>query len=322
MTDHNDEITRSHRLSDSDERLPFNVPFTNFEARRFGVTPAELRTMVRTGVLRRVHTGVYVDSAVPDSQLVRTQALAKILPSSAVVTDESAGWVHMVDLDPPSARWVAPPITVFRTGGGTRVRKSGTAGGQRGLLDRDVEVINGVRVTSPLRTACDLGRLRSRDRAFAAMNALVHSGKVESDHLLNEVERFRRMRGVVQLRELAPMVDGRADSPAESIVRLRCWDHGIPPLTPQLKVVRRRSGEVAYLDLADERLRFAVEFDGREWHEGPDAMARDRHRRGWLVDEEGWFIVVLGGSDVYGVPREHTANVVRRGLDAHLRRAG
>lgn len=322
MTDHNDEMTRSHRPPDSDERLPFNVPFTNFDARRFGVSPAEVRTMVRTGVLRRVHAGVYVDSAVPDSQLVRAQALAKILPPNAVVTDESAGWVHMVDVDPPSARWVAPPVTVFRTGGATRVRKAGTSGGQRGLLDRDIEVINGVRVTSALRTACDLGRLRSRDRAFAAMEALVHSGKVDALDLRNEVERFRRMRGVVQLRELAPLVNGLADSPAESIVRLRCWDHGIPPLTPQVKVVRQRTGEVAYLDLADERLRFAVEFDGREWHEDPDAMSRDRRRRDWLVNEEGWFIVVLEGSDVYGVPREHTANVVRRGLDAHLRRAG
>ncbi len=322
MTDNNDDFNGAGRLPDSDERLPFNIPFTNFEARRFGVTPAELRTMVRSGVLRRVFTGVYVDSSVPDTQLIRTQALGKILPPTAVVTDESAGWVHMVDVDPPSAQLVAPPVTVFQTAGATRLRKAGTTSGQRGLLARDVEFINGVPVTSALRTACDLGRLRPRERAYAAMNALVHTGKVDRLALQGEVERFRRMRGVVQLRELAPMVDGLADSPAESIVRLRCWDHGLPPLTPQVKVVRRRTGEVAYLDLADERLRFAVEFDGREWHEDPVAMSRDRRRRDWLVNEEGWFIVVLVGSDVYGVSREHTANVVRRALDAHLRRVG
>lgn len=302
-----------------DPRLRLAEPFTFLEARRHGVSPAQLRTMVRTGLLRRVFTGVYVDSATPDTQLTRTQALAKILPPTAVVTDESAGWVHMIDLDPPSAQMVAPPVTVFQNDGATRVRKAGTHGGQRHLLNRDVVVINGVRVTSALRTALDLGRLRQRDRAMASLDALLRTRLFTHEELLADMIRFKGMRGVVQLRELAPLADSRAESPPESIIRLRCLDYGLPSLVPQLLVRRESTGERAFLDLANESLRFAVEFDGRAWHEGDGDVRRDRRRRAWLRQEAGWHIAILAGSDVYGVPRDHTANVVRRHLEAHLR---
>lgn len=310
------------RGSTGDPRLPLAEPFTFMEARRHGLSSAQLRTMVRTGVLRRVFTGVYVDSATPDTQLTRTQALAKILPPTAVVTDESAGWVHMIDLDPPSAQVVAPPVTVFQNDGATRVRRAGTHGGQRHLLDRDVVVINGVRVTSPLRTALDLGRLRPRDRAIASLDALLRTRSFEHEELLADLCRFEGMRGVVQLRELAPLADSRAASPPESIIRLRCLDYGLPALVPQVEVRREATGERAFLDLANETLRFAVEFDGRVWHERDDDVRRDRRRRAWLTEEAGWHIAILAGSDVYGVPRDHTANVVRRHLEAHLRRLG
>lgn len=319
VTDHTHRDGILIRPPDSDPRLPFKHPFTFQEAREFGVSAAELATLVRGGVLRRVFTGVYVDSATPDNQITRTRALAKILPPTAVVTDESAGWVHMVDLDPPGAMAVAPPVTVFQRNGATRLRRAGTAGGKRELETRDVEIIHGVQVTTALRTAMDLGRLRPRDTAFAAMNSLLRLGKFDHMELLEQLPRYRRMRGVVQLRELAPMVTALPQSPPESIVLLRCLDHGIPALTPQVLVVRR-TGERAYLDLANERLKFAVEFDGREWHEDAQAVTHDGHRRTWLREECGWCIVVLTGRDVYGVPRHHTADVVRRALAQHLRR--
>ena len=308
------------RGSIGDPRLSIAEPFTFLEARRHGLSPAQLRTMVRTGLLRRVFTGVYVDSVTPDTQLTRTQALGKILPPTAVVTDESAGWVHMIDLDPPSAQVIAPPVTVFQKDGATRVRKAGTHGGQRHLLDRDVVVINGVRVTSPLRTALDLGRLRPRDRAMASLDALLRTRLFTHEELLGDLVRFKGMRGVVQLRELAPLADPRAQSPPESIIRLRCLDYGLPRLVPQVEVRREMTGERAFLDLASETLRFAVEFDGRAWHERDHDVRRDRSRRAWLAEEAGWHIMVLTGTDVYGVARDHTANVVRRRLEAHVRR--
>lgn len=307
------------RPPDSDIRLPLREPFTTFEAQRFGVSRTELATFVRSGVLRRVFRGVYVDSTVPDDQTSRTRALAKVLSPDAVVTDESAGWVHLANLDPPGAMLVAPPVTAFNVKRGGRVRSLGTMGGERFLTEDDIWEVNGIRVTSPIRTALDLGRLRTRDQAMVCMDALARTGSFTQEELLRQLPRFRGMRGVVQLRELALLLDPRAASPPESIIRLRCLDFGLPPLEPQVKIVNRLTGEMAFLDLANEQLKFAVEFDGREWHEGLEAQVHDRKRRKWATDQDGWGFAVLAGPDVYGVPRELTADVIRCNLNAHLR---
>ena len=65
----------------------------------------------------------------------------------------------------------------------------------------------GLRVTTPLRTACDLGRLLSRDRAFAALDTMLRLGAFDAEELWAETERFRGMRGVRQLRAFAPLAD-------------------------------------------------------------------------------------------------------------------
>ncbi len=305
------------RLGDSDSRLPFREPFTSLDAKAFGVSRSELAAFVRAGVLRRVFMGVYVDSAVPDTQLSRAQALAKVLSPDAVVTDESAAWVHMVDLDPPGALVVAPPVRAFNVKRGGRVRVNGTEGGERFLTQDDVWVVNGIRVTSPLRTALDLARLRSRDQAMASLDALARTGSFTVEELLAEIVRFRGMRGVVQLRDLAPLTDRRAGSPPESIVRLRCLDFGFPPLEPQVEVRNQLTGEIAFLDLANRELRHAIEYDGRFWHDGAAAEWHDVQRRTWMTRQERWRFAVLTDPDVYGVPREHTVHVIRHQLSRH-----
>ena len=316
-----DEIPR--RLTDSDPRLPFDVPFTTAMAMEFGVSKDELTTLVRSGVLRRVFKGVYVDSVVPDDTTQRARSLALVLPETAIVTDETAAWLHGVDLQPPGALVVAPALHVFQKPGATRVRKEGCAGGERTLSPADIETVQSVRVTTPLRTASDLGRLRNRDRAVAAFDALLRLGRFSREELISETHRFRGQRGVVQFRELAPMADARAESVAESFTRIRCIDGGLPPLEPQVEI-RRGGGwlERAYLDLASRSLRFAVEYDGKAFHSSREQRERDRRRRDWVSREENYGFAVLTDRDLFGVDRGVTAVVVRRKLEQHLRRSG
>lgn len=307
-------------LPDRPSELPIDAPFTTAQAAGVGVRRDVLTRLVRSGLIRRVVDGVYVDAVVPDTSLTRARAVALVIPATAVVCDESAAWVHGVDLDPPQAHVVAPPVSVFQLPGNTRVRKSGCAGGERGLAARDITVVDGVPVLTPLRLACDLGRLRPRDQALGAIDALARTAGLTAADIEREIPRFRGMRGVIQLRDLAPRVDGRAMSPPESWVRLRCQDGGLPELTPQVEVRRGGQpwGELAVLDLANEQLRFAVEYDGDDWHTSDDQRAHDRRRRGWLTREESWGIVVLKREHVPTHDRALTVDVVRRGLERHL----
>ncbi len=160
-------------------------------------------------------------------------------------------------------------------------------------------------MTTPIRTACDLGRLLPRDRAFAALDSMLALGLFDTCDLWVEAMRFRGMRGVRQLRGFVPLADGRAQSPGESILRLRWLDLlTLPRPRPQIEV--ERPGRWSYwLDLGVEELRFAVEYDGEEWHRRTsEQRERDRRRRTWLREERGWTIEAVTRDNVYGHQRD------------------
>ncbi|MCW2757492.1 MAG: hypothetical protein JWO46_1238, partial [Nocardioidaceae bacterium] len=154
-------------------------------------------------------------------------------------------------------------------------------------------------VTTPLRTACDLGRLLWRFDAFAALDAFRRAGVPEAQ-LLSEVERFRGYRGVRQLRAFAPLSDPLAESPAESALRLAWYDAALPPPTLQ-HWVEDDDGVATYrLDLALPEIRYAAEYDGEDFHSSPRQRAHDHDRRDWLTGR-GWHIDVFAKSDIYGI---------------------
>ena len=148
-----------------------------------------------------------------------------------------------------------------------------------------------MKVTTPLRTAMDLGCKLSRREALAAMDALARAYGLTRADMVRLLPRYFRRRGVVQLRGLIPLVDGRSESSGESWTRLEIDDHGLPAPTPQHWV--NVDGVPTYrLDLAYPHARIAVEYDGEEFHSSPEARERDRIRRQWLRDQ-GWTVIVV-----------------------------
>lgn len=288
--------------------LPLDRPFTLKQARREGVSAHALGSLVREGLLRRPLRGVYVASQVPDSRDLRRQVLALAVPPGSVLTDWSATW-FWTGLDHPAAHTEVVPLSVFRFRGHDRLRNPMVVSGERWLLPSDtVEVENGLRVSTPLRTAWDLGRFSPRIVAIGGMDGLARGDNFTRNQLVAGVERFARQRGVVQLRELAPLVDGRAESPGESALRLRWLDiPSMPPPEPQISVRDACGREWARLDLGVSALRFAAEYDGEEWHSAPEDRARDRRRRDELREREGWQVAVFRRENVFG--REEDASV-------------
>jgi hypothetical protein len=245
-----------------------------------------------------------------------------VLPPDAVVVDEHAAWLHGVDLIPPSDHVVPAPLSVFRLPGSTRVRKADCAGGERTLLPTDIEVVHGVPVLTPLRIALDLGRLRRRDRAFVALDAMVGTERFDRGALTDELPRFKGMRGVVQLRELEPLADGGSQSPGEAVLKLRWRDADLPQCRSQVPVgVGAFGAPAAYIDLGNEELRFGAEYDGRDWHQVTDEQrVHDRRRRAWLRDDEGWGIEVFDNDSLFRTEPWVVHRRLRRELAAHLRR--
>lgn len=279
--------------------LPLDRPFTTAEALAEGVRYHHLRQLVDLGFLRRPLHGVYQSAALGDSTALRCAALRLVVPEDAVVCDRHAGWLHGAEMIlAPGEHLDLRPISIFRPAGSGRLKRALADSGERNLLPRDIIEIDGVRATTPLRTTCDLGRVRFTDQAIAGMDMMLRHGGVRRPEVLAEVERFKGMRWVTTLRAIAPLIDARSESPPESVVRLRWIETGLPRPTPQHEVYDDVGGFLGRLDLGEPELRVAAEYDGAEWHSSPGQLARDRKRRGPIADRD-WFIRVFRAPQVF-----------------------
>lgn len=278
--------------------LPLDAPFTCSMASEGGVTGNHLTTLVRHGLVRRVLHGVYAAAQAPDSVRFRAAALHLVIPEHAVVTDRTAAWLHGVPILERGSHLVAPPLSVCETVD-NRVRRPSIDGRRRQLLDRDVMVLHGLRLTTPMRTGLDLGRRLWRFDALAAIDGVLRIG-VDHDELLSEIERFRGHRGVRQLRWIAPLGDGRAESPGESALRLHWYDAGLPRPEPQHWILDDHGLEIYRLDVPYPGVRFAAEYDGEEHHSSDHDRRHDEQRREWIRKERHWTIEVFRKDAVYG----------------------
>lgn len=284
-------------LLDHRSALPLDMPFTPRMAEAWGVSRAQLRAHVEQGLVRRVLRGVYAVAQAPDDIHLRAGALGLVVPRSAIVTDRTAAWLHGVPILPRTALRSTPPIQVFQSSG-TRVRRPGVLSGTRGLLESDVTEVDGVRATTALRTALDLGRLLWRFDALAAIDGFLRIG-VQHEELLQQISRFKGYRGVRQLRALAPLGDRRSESPGESGLRLHWHDAGLPAPELQLWVYDDHGVAVYRLDLTLPELRYAAEYDGERFHSASDDVEHDGDRRKWLRNHARWEIDVFTKVDVY-----------------------
>jgi hypothetical protein len=210
-------------------RLPILDPFTPVMAARAGIGRAVLDRLHREGRVRRLLRGVYLDATAPTSVAVRARALGLVVGSQQIVVGVTAAWLHGVDV-PRADRQSPPPVEVHGRRPGHRGERPVRHAGH------DLTTVEGVRCTTPLRTALDLGRRLSPERAIAALDGLLARGGFSHTALMAEVPRFAGRHGIVQLRELAAVADARAAGPTESILRLHWLSGRLPTPTPGLRV--------------------------------------------------------------------------------------
>lgn len=291
-------------LLDAGFPLPVDRPFTTKQASAAGVNGHALRALVKAGYVRRVLRSVYAANQLPDSLALRTEALALVVPPDAVITDWTACWLW-TGLLPPGQHLDVPPVFLFRPSGQGRLRNSLSTSGERSFLPGDVVRVGERWVTTPLRTAWDLGRFAHRDIAIGGIDALLAEGSFTLKEFVGGVERFARQRGVVQLRVLAPLGDPRSESPGESTLRLRWHDLStLPQPTPQVSILDATGREIARVDLGVEELRFGMEYDGEEFHSLEADRRHDTERRERLRREHGWLIKAVRKENVYGRERD------------------
>jgi hypothetical protein len=266
-------------------------PFTVATAEAAGITKRRIAEGVRRGELVKYFRNVYVRTDVEETTELRVKAAGLVISPHAVVCDRTAAWIWGVDCFRLRELDVSPRLETFTMRGHRAPNRPEIRGGQRDLHPMDWSLLNGIRITTPLRTALDLDCCLPRRDALAAMDAQARRRGFTSRDLVRQLHRFAGRRGVVQLRELAALVDPRSESPGESWTRIVLHDHGLPK--PQVNWWVVVDGVDTFrLDLAYPLAKVAVEYDGHEFHSSEEDTAADADRRDWL-EAHGWTVIVV-----------------------------
>lgn len=254
---------------------------------------------------RPMFRGVYIPKTARPSLADRATGAWLTSDRSAVIAGVAASALH-------GANWVddTEPIEILVA---ERRRQRGLVVRMDRYAEDEVMTACGLPVTTPARTAFDLGRHQPRAVALGRLDALVRAvgfSTADVDHLMR---RYGPVRGIRQLRELLPLVDAGAESPKESWLRLLLVDGGLPIPETQIPIF---DGDypIAFLDMGWQAIKLGVEYDGDQHRSDRRQYVKDL-RRLPMVEARGWEMIRV-------IAEDRPAEVLHRVRQAFERRGG
>jgi hypothetical protein len=273
------------------------VDLDAFESAVAGGKPFRGKAALECGIVSRhalssrfrlLLPGVYIAAEAQPGTRDRIRAVSLWAPSDTVLAGWAAAKLHKekwysdrrcavaVDLYSPRPLRPTPGIRVHRSG---RMPPPG-----------DQSVVDGFTVTGAARTAVDVGRwTRGRDERICAIDAVCNGSGTGLDEVADAAGRMVGQHGVKSVLGLLAHCDAGADSPQETMVRLWLERSHLPKPATQLAIHNRYEQKVATADLAFEREKVAVFYDG-EVHRRPEQALFDDHVDAELRDM-GWEVV-------------------------------
>ena len=164
------------------------------------------------------------------------------------------------------------------------------------IEEDEIELLAGMPVTSPVRTALDFGCWYPTMTAIAAIDALARATDFKAADVEMLSLRYRGRRGIARARRAVYLLDAGAQSPKESWLRVVLIHAGLPRPRTQIPVSDELGNVFAYLDIGWEDVKVAVEYDG-------DQHRSDRRQYNWDVrrleglERLGWIVIRVVAGD-------------------------
>ncbi len=234
--------------------------------------------------LARAHRPIYRDVYLArDVELTaRLRARAAWLATGAVLGGLSAAAVF-------GTKWLDPaaPAEIIRP---DRHSQTGIVAHSWQLVPGDVCSRRGMLMTTPARTAFDIGRLRPCDAAVPVLDALIRATGLDLAEVVDLAGARRRVRGVDKLRAVLDLCDGGAESPKESQVRLLLRAAGLPRPETQIEFYDAYGQPFIRVDMGWRTWKVAVEYDGVQHWENARQREWDIERIA-LLEAMGWIVI-------------------------------
>ncbi|WP_135458623.1 hypothetical protein [Mycobacterium sp. DL99] len=275
-------------------------PFIGSKAVAAGrLTPYRLRSRYFA-----VFPGVHVSRGTELTAKARAQAAWLWSGGRGIVAGRSASALH-------GAKWLdarRPAELIY----GNRYSPRGIRVWSDTFGDDEIELINGMRVTPPARTALDLACRYPIDEAVALIDALANATGLTTADVEPLVDRYCGRRGIKNARRALDLVDPGAESPRESWLRLLVVRAGFPRPRTQIPVYDEFGVLVGVFDMGWEDVKVAADYEGDQHRTDPRRFNRDI-RKAEAVTRLGWTDIrvtkIDGDADIIkriaaaGVPR-------------------
>ena len=180
------------------------------------------------------------------------------------------------------------------------------------LLAGESMRVGDLTVTTPARTAFDLGRRGTPASALARVDALMRATTLQQSSVADLARRHRHARGLRQLERVLALADPGAQSPKESWLRWILVQAGLPIPQTQIPVPAEDGFVIAYLDMGWRDAMVAVEYDGDHHRSDRYQYVKDIRRREFL-EHQGWIVITV-------VAEDRPADIIRRVRAALARR--
>jgi predicted transcriptional regulator of viral defense system len=300
---------------------------TTAELTAAGLSDARIRTLTRRGDLYQIRRGVYANGprageilAIADgNQLLQLAAAVAVAGTGAVVSHESAAYLHSIDL------LSTPDVaTLTCSAGRDWTPRLGVRLHAMTLPAEHVTTMLRMPVTTPARTVVDLSRTLSFRAGVVTADSALRRKLVTKAELTDVLATCARWQGALRAAEVIDFADGRAESPLESIARIAFKDCGLPP--PELQVWLGGTDEpVGRVDFYWRKYRTIAEVDGAIKYADPD-RARAQLRRDSLLRDDGYEVVHFTWQQITQAPEQVALSIrkaFRRGArNGELRRTG
>lgn len=248
----------------------------------------------------KVHRNVHRRNDVELNAITRARAAWLWSDGRAILVGHSAAALL-------GSKWVPAdlPAEVSHTRGG---RPKGITIHQNDFRDDELCVARGIRCTTAPRTAFDLGRRLTLEEAVIRIDALINATRMSVPAVEAIAARYPGARGIRRLREAVDLVDGGAESPQETRLRMLLVGSGLPrpvtqiPVADALGAVRRR------IDMGWPQWLVGVEYDGEQHFNNSVDYANDIDRLEFLA-ERGWTIIRVSARQLNSERPEIVARV-------------
>lgn len=239
---------------------------------------------------RAAHPNVYVPGQASLRLGERTIAAWLWSGRHGIVAGAAAAALH-------GTRWVDDDVPVELVHANPR-SPDGVISRRETLLDDEVQTLtgqdSGMLVTTPERTAFDIGRHERPRSAVARLDALARATRLDVAAVAALALRHPRMRGLRQLEWALGLVDRGAESPRETYLRLLLTDAGLPPERTQIPVPT--ADVTYYLDMGWPDVMVAAEYDG-EHHQVDSLQWRKDIIRLETLARMGWIVIRVVAGD-------------------------